>query len=318
MAEECRIAEEKAAEERRIAEERAAEERRIAEERAAKKRKKIFAVVSAAAAACFAVFLLITKVVIPNSKYNKAVELIDKGEYERAYMLLSGLTYKDSNKILDSINEQFQQIMLGNAAVGDTAFFGSYEQDNNMSNGKEDVEWIVLAKENGKVLVISKYALDCKRFNSHTPDVTWEKSSLRTWLNEIFLNDTFSAKEQEKIATTNVSADRNPDYNTNPGNVTNDKVFLLSITEAEKYFVTDEPRKCVPTPYAKAQGVFMSNSDKTTSGKANCRWWLRSCGRDHQYAAYVGIDGSVYSYGDVVYSANVYYVRPAMWIMLDS
>ena len=35
-------------------------------------------------------------------------------------------------------------------SVGDTIFFGEYEQDNNLSNGKEEIEWIVLAKENNK------------------------------------------------------------------------------------------------------------------------------------------------------------------------
>ncbi len=44
--------------------------------------------------------------------------------------------------------------------VGDVIYFGSYEQDNNLSNGKEEIEWIVLAKENRKALLISKYALD--------------------------------------------------------------------------------------------------------------------------------------------------------------
>ena len=42
--------------------------------------------------------------------------------------------------------------------------FGEYEQDNNLTNGKEDIEWLVLEVKDGKALVVSKYLLDCKPF----------------------------------------------------------------------------------------------------------------------------------------------------------
>ena len=38
--------------------------------------------------------------------------------------------------------------------------FGKYEQDNSLDNGKEDIEWIVLEKNENKFLLISKYILD--------------------------------------------------------------------------------------------------------------------------------------------------------------
>ena len=60
----------------------------------------------------------------------------------------------------------YYKLLLSNASVGSTVFFGSYEQDNDTANGKEDIEWIVLAKEGNKLLVISKYALDCQKYNS--------------------------------------------------------------------------------------------------------------------------------------------------------
>lgn len=252
---------------------------------------------------------------VASSKYERAVKLIDFGEYESAYMLLNGLSYKDSNRILESIIPQYQQILSEKANVGDTVYFGSCEQDNNTSNGKEGVEWVVLAKEDGKVLVISKYALECREYNSSFSDTTWEKCSLRTWMNETFLNDAFTTAEQEIIATANVSADENPKYGTDPGNATDDKVFLLSIKEVENYFVADESRICAPTAYAKSQGAYTTGRGKTASGEAGCCWWLRTPGSDRKETNYVNSFGNINYIGYSVSHLN-YTVRPALWIDL--
>lgn len=40
--------------------------------------------------------------------------------------------------------------------VGDTVYFGKYEQDGNKENGKEKIEWKVLSKKGKKALLISK------------------------------------------------------------------------------------------------------------------------------------------------------------------
>ena len=69
---------------------------------------------------------------------------------------------------------------------GDIITFGKYEQDNKKSNGKEDIEWIVLAREGNKVLVLSRYALASKPYNNKKTDVTWETCSLRKWLDKDF------------------------------------------------------------------------------------------------------------------------------------
>lgn len=164
---------------------------------------------------------------------------------------------------------------------------------------------------------ISKYALECQPYNTSNTDVTWESCSLRKWLNDDFLNEAFSKKEQSIIAKTDISADKNPEYSTNPGNATTDKIFLLSITEAEKYFTTDESRKCAPTAYAESQGAWTLNHCKTASGEVTCRWWLRSPGETHGDAADVDNGGSVYCRGWSVDSGYAC-VRPALWINLDS
>ena len=197
-------------------------------------------------------------------------------------------------------------------SVGDTFLFGKYEQDNDASNGKEDIEWLVLAKEGSRALLISKYALDCQPYNTTKTGVTWETCSLRKWLNESFLNSAFSKSEQNMIITATIKADMNPYFITEPGNDTRDKIFILSIKEAIQYLDNYEARKCAPTYYAIAQGAATSN-ECYKDGRAACWWWLRSPGYDSIVAARVDCDGSVFSEGRNV-NLNVVAVRPALWI----
>ena len=341
-----RLEAERKAEAERLERERKAEEHRIAVEKRKKKAKKVFAIGTPIVCACIAFVLVLITVIIPKQKYNQAMELIssgdydsayalleeigdketiasnkygraikyiDSGDYKAAYMLLDGLSYRDSAEKLKSA----KQAQIKNAKVGDIVYFGTYEQDNDTSNGKENIEWLVLAKEKNRVLVISDKALDRQPYNSsYTEEVTWENCSLRKWLNGTFLNKAFSTEEQAQIQNTTVSADNNPQYSTNPGNATTDKVFLLSINEVEKYFNSDEARKCAPTAYAKAQGASTSDTCKTPSGAATCWWWLRSPGDDQSSAAYVYFGGNVFELGNYVFS-GLNAVRPAMWITID-
>ena len=306
----------------RLEAERKAEERRIAAEKAAKKRKKAFAIGTPIVAACIAFLIVLTTVIIPNSKYNAAVALMNNKKYDEAITAFEAMDgYKDSENQLENCyigkygEEKWNKIK--NIKVGDTYTFGAYEQDNSTSNGKEAIEWTVLDKDGMSLLLISKQALDCQQYNTSYTDVTWESCSLRKWMNGTFLNKAFNAEEQAQIQNTTVSADKNPEYNTNPGNATTDKVFLLSINEVEKYFNSDEARKCAPTAYAKAQGAYTSDSYKTASGAATCWWWLRSPGFTQSCAASVRYDGSVNYRGSDVDRAHGA-VRPALWINLDS
>lgn len=244
---------------------------------------------------------------IESNKYDRAIKLIDSGDYRAAYVLLSGLAYKDSAEKLQNI----KSLLLANANPGETVFFGSYEQDNDTSNGKEDITWIVLAKEDNKILVISEEALDCKPYNNEKyTEVTWETCALRKWLNSSFINSAFSSEEKAKIPAVTVSADKNPKYSTDPGNATQDQVFLLSIAEAEKYFSSDSARRCTPTEYAIANGA-----------ERSCLWWLRSPGKYSERATNVESWGGIYCEGYLYRTISAYdgdlAVRPAMWISLE-
>ena len=248
--------------------------------------------------------------------YRTAIALKDAGRYAEALTAFKAMDgYKESAELITAIlaSKEYRS----QAGIGDIILFGTYEQDNNTSNGRELIEWRILAKENGQLLLISEHGLDAVPYNTKKENTTWEQCTLRTWLNDIFLKEAFTTEEQAMIATTNVTADKNPEYNTNPGGATSDKVFLLSHLEAKKYFSSDKDRQTSPTAYAIAQGARTSSDYKTANGAAACRWWLRSPGRSQSYAADVDLVGSLSYRGDYVYSVSVC-VRPALWINLAS
>ena len=316
-----RLEAERKAEAERLEREHKEEEHRIAVEKRKKKAKKVFAIGTPIVCACVAFLIVLTTVIIPNNKYSSAVSLMNDEKYDEAIAAFDALNgYKDSEKQLENCyirklgEEKWNKIK--NIKIGDSYTFGTYEQDNNTSNGKEAIEWTVLDKDGMSLLLVSKQALAWQQYNTSYTDVTWENCTLRKWLNGTFLNNAFSTEEQAQIQNTTVSADNNPQYSTNPGNATTDKVFLLSINEVEKYFNSNEARKCAPTAYAEAQGVWTSDTYKTPSGAATCWWWLRSPGSNQDEAAGVYVDGSVGEYGRNVNHVHGA-VRPAMWITID-
>lgn len=187
-----------------------------------------------------------------------------------------------------------------------TIAFGRYPQVSKNENAL--IEWLVLKNDGSKALLISKYALDCQRYNTSGTDVTWETCTLRRWLNGSFINSAFSAEEQKQILHTTVTVDRSP-YRTNPGNNTKDRVFLLSIAEAQKYFGSKSVRQCQGTVYCFAQGAYKV-------GDGYCLWRLRSPGSSG-CTAYVYNDGSINEYGYPVDEGTIA-VRPALWIDLGS
>lgn len=260
----------------RLEAERRAEKRRIEKEKTKKKYMRIAKIGAPILAVVIVFIIILNTVIIPKQRYNHLVEQYGKEWVDK----------------------------LGKMCIGDTLVFGTYEQDNDTSNGKEKIEWLVLAKEGNKLLLVSDKALDRQRYNESYDDVTWETCSLRKWLNTTFFNEAFSTEEQAIIQSTNVSSDKNPEYSTNPGNATQDQVFLLSITEANKYFSSDSARQCEPTDFAVANGA----------GSGNCLWWLRSPGDYQKSAAYVIDVGGVGEYGLRV--DNDLAVRPAIWISL--
>ncbi|MBQ5539651.1 MAG: hypothetical protein IIU03_05350, partial [Bacteroidales bacterium] len=109
--------------------------------------------------------------------------------------------------------------------AGSIITMGHYEQDGDLSNGAEAIEWQVLAVEDGRTLVISRYGLDAKPYNEEDSSVTWETSTLRAWLNGEFYNSAFSSAEKGPIQQITVKNTDNSTYGTKGGNDTTDRIF---------------------------------------------------------------------------------------------
>lgn len=198
---------------------------------------------------------------------------------------------------------------------GDIFAFGRYPSG---ANGEvKPIEWQVLWRYNGGLLAISKYALDCKRYNEQ-PDrrITWERCSLRRWLNGEFLYKAFNEEERRHIKTTHLSNYHSQcQISLSNGPDTDDKVFLFSNHDAIfgghwmgfQLFSYDEILACKATAYAQACGV-------ETLDNGLCDWWWRDPGRDPRDAVCVARDGDRY-YSDAFY--GFYAVRPALHIALE-
>ena len=246
------------------------------------------------------------------ANYLKAKSLLEKKDYAGAYAIFITLKgYKDVDTLL-STDENLKAAAHEAAIapfkkVGGYVTYGTYPQTAT-GNDSTPIEWLVLDYDakNNKALLISRYGLDCQKYNSSKTSVTWETCSLRTWLNGTFLNKAFSKAEQGAILTTDVDNSKSQGYSkwsTNGGNNTQDKIFLLSYAEAWKYFGSDSARVSTPTKYAKAN----------EGGSYSNRWWLRSPGYSQYYAALVYSDGSR-SYLNVDSTRGV---RPAFWLDLS-
>ena len=319
-------------EEKRLEQARIRELTRKEKERILKRNKRISIILALVIIIVAVYVIILNTVVIPNNKYNNAIALMNEGKMSEAYELFISLDgykdskenanlilyneaialmnegkivqayetlvsleeYKDSKEKAKSIYDKYQKEKIKAANIGDYVVFGTYEQNDNKSDGKEDLEWLVIKKKDNKVLLISKHVLELKYFNDYT-DTTWDNCSLRKWLNGEFINTAFNNKEKDMISTVKVPVDENTYYKTDSGKVTNDKVFLLSMKEALELFETIESKIC------------------TLAWKhRNYAWWLRTPGESNHHYTFVDIDGVIVENGRLVNS--LYGVRPALWI----
>lgn len=200
------------------------------------------------------------------------------------------------------------------APVGSVVKFGRYEQDGNLDNGPEDIKWIVLAREDNKLLLISKYSLlsssyvpgavywECDKKNIPL-NLAWESSAARNMLNGEFYSQAFVEEEQEKIALTTVIPDKDPSGNATDEPTTQDFIFILSASEATEYFRNDTARECNVTKYLVQRDEMKAKFSE---------WWLRSLGEDDGRMVRVEGGGAINYNG--VDASSVYQLRPALWL----
>lgn len=198
-------------------------------------------------------------------------------------------------------------LISGVMSVGSIVRFGEYEQDGDESNGKETLDWRVLSVKDDRALLITEYLIDYMQYYDLEEDITWKDSKIQEWLDSYFFNMAFSPDEQDVIITSTLSNPNNPTYGTYGGSNTQNKVFLLSLDEVQKYFSSNAERKAYCTTAAKAKG-YPQRDDSDW-------WWLRSPGKEGKYAASVRSNGKIDEDGIDVRGPYVG-IRPAIWVSL--
>ena len=244
--------------------------------------------------------------------YLDSLTLLDEQKFIEAYSLLNELAsknYKDSKSLMDKYNDLYERAVFNNklktAEIGSIVTFGSYEQDDNLENGKEAVEWIILDRDQESTMLISKNIIEYQPYLNvgwgNYRDTTWEKCTLRKWLNSTFYNTLFSENEKQYVKSSSVVPDPK-EYSTSvdPGNETIDKVYLLSEREYNKYKNIYGVADCGSSRFVLA---------KERNGYD--RWWLRSPDNDYLIFA-----KEVYS-ADYIATETVDHdngIRPVVWL----
>ena len=211
---------------------------------------------------------------------------------------------------------------LNNEAAGKNGYY-KYKNDQyaKVSGSYYKVEPIVwrVAKyyDDKSMIIMSDYVIDCQVFNDTSVGLSWEKCTLRKWLNEDFFNKAFNASEKAVIreVTNDNSAKRNALFNYSTPD-TKDKVFLFShgdLTDSTYNFNTndqyDDPqRRSESTAYAQALGA----------GPGYCNYWTRSHNSTSVQYVLTG-DGCVGNcHSPVAANSTGYGVRPVMVVDKDS
>ncbi len=181
------------------------------------------------------------------------------------------------------------------AKVFDVVVFGNYEQNNDPTDGAEAIEWIVLERQEDRVLLLSKYCLDFAEYNTNDGTNVWARSSLREWLCGDFYEKSFSPTEKKQIFTS-LSGRTAPEE---------DAVTLLSINQAQQYFVDPSWLVCKPSEYAVAKGM--------KDGGDACDWWMLETGSfsNYGFVSCIDVEGTpVKNKSDTAVSG----IRPVIWV----
>lgn len=184
----------------------------------------------------------------------------------------------DDSDFISSQEEAFRHILIGSyISLGHFPSVESSDSDDESvfqgekSIKNEPIEWQVLSvdRDKGYAIVISRYGLFPLKFDEHNYNsVSWKDSSIRKYLNKEFLESVFNDDELKFIAACSIEQKKSMFTAVNKDNLDNDKVWLLSEGEAEKYFADDKARLCEPTEFAKKCNA--------SEYLGHCYWWLRT------------------------------------------
>ena len=247
--------------------------------------------------------------------YYKDVDIDNNGTYD--YRGVYFTQYRPSNFSESSSVDNSCQ--YDNNYAVNTVYWFSYDP----------IEWNILNENDGKAFILADLILDSQDYypggseesfnhNGGTGYVNnYELSAIRKFLNDDFYNTAFTTLQNtiiEETTVDNSASTTGSSSNIYECNNTNDKIFLLSFSEATSSTYglnTTTSRQAMGSDYAKCQGLYVS---KLGSDLGYSRWWLRS--PYYQYA-----DGTYYvvesGYTDFYYVYGTDFgIRPACWIKL--
>ena len=216
--------------------------------------------------------------------------------------------------------------------IGSTLVIGKYWQNEELEDGKTGLEWIVISKENNRVLLLCKKGIEVKAYDSKKDKAIWKNCELRKWLNNDFYDETFSEDEKMKICKISLYNKENAKYMIVEHESTEDKVFCLSVNEIDEYYgIKDYSNDfytgrnadliCDITDYVKKKILQSEKSYMNVSNIKSYRWWTRSFSTNHG-----NLHGKESSYKACVVDGNgcvgkesfakigiPQLVRPALW-----
>ncbi len=263
--------------------------------------------------------------------------LEDPGLYEK----LAGSDWNDNETEIDGV--RYLRIDRNDAVSSAPDKVGHYRWAENTQWHYfrfDPIRWRVIGLENGTACLMADRLLDCQPYNTADGPVSWETSTIRSWLNGYsaeknnagidyrgrgFLDTAFSAEQLEAVLNTRVENHPNKAYGTDCGNDTEDRVFLLSNEEvfssdiaARNGFYAgsgyDDPAKRFrSTMYAKCRGSWWSS---VNGYMGNSFWFMRTNGYTQESVTYICDFGYIYSRGTISTCEDAG-VLPAIWIDLD-
>ncbi len=167
----------------------------------------------------------------------------------------------------------------------------------------EGYEWLILERRNNSCLCLTKDIISIRPYHDRQELITWQDSTLRKWLNESFIGS-FHTNARKLILLTHTEE-------------LNDKIFLLSADEAQRYLGGSDctKRKALvkmsKPQFAECEALYGHNYTKLNGQCLG--WWLRDSGSSMDRAARINCDGKIRLHGRSV-NSRIEGVRPACWI----
>jgi len=225
-----------------------------------------------------------------------------------------------------------------------------------LADEKQPIKWRVLKVNGDDLFLLADKCLDVQPYNSKGIDITWEQSTIRSWLNGYgvssnnsridysgigasFIDNAFTFAEKDAIKTSIVDNDNSTQgyYNsTYPwggdwsalddigGNNTEDKIYFLSYVEATNPlygFDVDQDRLHGETSVKAAMNTNYAHIARNaySYNNKNGNWWLRSPSRSQSEVMYIEHEGYATDGGRLNNaSLSDIAVRPALHVSLSN